>query len=75
MKGTIARELARLDARRNAMQFVPMTAAGVEAARQAVSTAERNRISECGANNEKRGRLCETRKTRNKPSVMLWQPR
>ena len=51
-------QLARLDARRNAMQFVPMTAAGVEAARQAVSTAERNRISECGANNEKRGRLC-----------------
>jgi hypothetical protein len=51
-------QLARLDARRNAMQFVPMTAGGVEAARQAVSTAERNRISECGANNEKRGRLC-----------------
>jgi hypothetical protein len=51
-------QLARLDARRNAMQFTPMTANGVEAARQAASTAERNRISECGANNEKRGRLC-----------------
>ena len=51
-------QLAHLDAWRNAMQFVPMTPAGVEAAHQAVSTAERNRISECGANNEKRGRLC-----------------
>jgi hypothetical protein len=51
-------QLARIDARRNAMHFAPMTAAGVEAARQAVATAERNRISECGANNEKRGRLC-----------------
>jgi hypothetical protein len=51
-------QLARIDARRNAMQFVPMTSAGVEAARQAVATAEHNRKSECGANNEKRGRFC-----------------
>jgi hypothetical protein len=53
--------LATVTRERDTMIFTPATSEVVEAARSAVATAERNRISECGANNERRGTRCRER--------------
>jgi hypothetical protein len=45
----------------SSMQFVPATQSAVDAARQAVASAERTRIAECGANNETRRTRCRER--------------
>jgi hypothetical protein len=53
--------LARLERELGAMKFSPTSADGVAAAKTAAEIAERNRKTECGANNETRGRLCRER--------------
>jgi hypothetical protein len=56
-------ELARITREREAMTFTPATAEVVTAAREAVASAERLRVAECGADNERRGPSCRRRGT------------
>jgi hypothetical protein len=53
----LEREMAEIPA------FTPTTAEAVAAARSAAELAQRNRIIECGANNETRGRRCIDRES------------
>jgi hypothetical protein len=54
-------QLARITAERAAMKFTPATAESVQAASNGVAAAERNRVAECGVDNEKRGTRCRER--------------
>jgi hypothetical protein len=54
-------ELAAVLRERQAMAFTPASAEAVDAARETVALAERLRIAECGAENEKRGPGCRKR--------------
>jgi hypothetical protein len=54
-------ELAIILREREAMTFTPTTAEVVIAAREVVASAERLRIAECGAGNERRGPSCRKR--------------
>lgn len=55
-------ELKRLEGLQAAIgKFTPTDAAAVEAAKTAASTATKQRVTECGANNEKRGTNCKAR--------------
>jgi hypothetical protein len=56
-------ELVRITREREAMTFAPTTGEVVMAAREAVASAERLRIAECGAENERRGPSCRKRET------------
>ena len=56
-------ELGRITREREAMTFTPTTAEVVTAAREAVASAERLRIAECGAENDRRGPSCRKRET------------
>jgi hypothetical protein len=56
-------ELTIILREREAMTFTPTTAEVVIAAREAVASAERLRIAECGAENERRGPSCRKRET------------
>jgi hypothetical protein len=54
-------QLAIILREREAMTFTPTTAEVAMAAREAVASAERLRIAECGAENERRGPSCRKR--------------